>query len=91
MTTQSKTPEQIAKELTDRVTVVCMANAGCSVVDVAEAEIAELVRTIRKLTNDHAVWKLTHMGEDPPTGPLLRAAMDEATRRKITIEHPELS
>lgn len=33
---------------------------------------------------DHAVWKLTH-GEDPPTGPLLRAAMDEATRRKITI------
>ena len=52
----------------------------------------ELVRTIRKLTKDHAVWKLTHMGEDPPlTGPLLRAAMDEATRRKITIEHPELS
>lgn len=51
----------------------------------------ELVRTIRKLTKDHAVWKLTHMGEDPPTGPLLRAAMDEAVRRKITIEHPELS
>ena len=51
----------------------------------------ELVRTIRKLTKDHAVWKLTHMGRDPPTGPLLRAAMDEATRRKITIEHPELS
>ena len=42
----------------------------------------ELVRTIRKLT---------HNGEDPPTGPLLRAAMDEATRRKITIEHPEPS
>lgn len=42
----------------------------------------ELVRTIRKLT---------HMGEDPPTGPLLRAAMDKATRRKITIEYPELS
>jgi len=51
----------------------------------------ELVRTIRKLTKNHAVWKLTHMGQDPPTGPLLRAAMDEATRRKITIEHPELS
>ena len=51
----------------------------------------ELVRIIRKLTRDHAVWKLTHMGQDPPTGPLLRAAMDEATRRKITIEHPELS
>lgn len=51
----------------------------------------ELVRTIRKLTKDHAVWKLAHMGQDPPTGPLLRAAMDEATRRKITIEHPELS
>ena len=51
----------------------------------------ELVRIIRKPTRDHAVWKLTHMGEDPPTGPLLRAAMDEATRRKITIEHPELS
>lgn len=51
----------------------------------------ELVRTIRKLTKDHVAWKLTHMGKDPPTGPLLRAAMDEATRRKITIEHPELS
>ena len=51
----------------------------------------ELVLTIRKLTKDHAVWRLTHMGQDPPTGPLLRAAMDEATRRKITIEHPELS
>lgn len=51
----------------------------------------ELVRTIRKLTKDRAVWRLTHMGQDPPTGPLLRAAMDEAARRKITIEHPELS
>ena len=51
----------------------------------------ELVRIIRKLTRDCVVWKLTHMGQDPPTGPLLRAAMDEATRRKITIEHPELS
>ena len=51
----------------------------------------ELVRTVRKLTKDHAVWKLTHMGQEPPTGPLLRAAMDEALRRKITIEHPELS
>lgn len=51
----------------------------------------ELVRTIRKLTKDHAVWRLTHMGQAPPTGPLLRAAMDEAARRKITIEHPELS
>lgn len=51
----------------------------------------ELVRIIRKFTKDQAVWKLTHMGKDPPTGPLLRAAMDEATRRKITIEHPELS
>lgn len=50
----------------------------------------ELVRLIRKLTKDHAVWKLTHMGQDPPTGPLLRAAMDEATRRRITIKHPEL-
>lgn len=51
----------------------------------------ELVRVIRKLTKDHIVWKLTHMGQEPPTGPLLRAAMDEAARRKITIEHPELS
>lgn len=50
----------------------------------------ELVRLIRKLTKDHAVWKLTHMGQDPPTGSLLRAAMDEAARRRITIEHPEL-
>lgn len=51
----------------------------------------ELVRIIRKLTKDHVVWRLTHMGQEPPTGPLLRAAMDEATRRKITIKHPELS
>ena len=51
----------------------------------------ELVRIIRKLTKDHVMWKLTHMGQEPPTGPLLRAAMDEAARRKITIEHPELS
>lgn len=51
----------------------------------------ELVRTIRKLTKDHAVWRLTHMGQDPPTGPLLRAAMKEASRRKITIKHPEHS
>lgn len=51
----------------------------------------ELVRIIRKLTKDHAVWKLTHMGQEPPTGPLLRAAIDEAARRKITIQHPELS
>ena len=50
----------------------------------------KLVRIIRKLTKDHTVWKLTHNGEDPPTGPLLRAAMDEAARRKITINHPEL-
>lgn len=51
----------------------------------------ELVRIIRKLTKDHVMWKLTHMGQEPPTGSLLRAAMDEAARRKITIEHPELS
>lgn len=51
----------------------------------------ELVRIIRKLTKDHAVWKLTHMGQDPPIAPLLRAAIDEAARRKITINHPELS
>lgn len=51
----------------------------------------ELVRIIRKLTKDHVMWKLTHMGQEPPTGPLLRATMDEAVRRKITIEHPELS
>lgn len=58
---------------------------------VANLSDPELVRIIRKFTKDQAVWKLTHMGEDPPTGPLLRAAMNEATRRKITIEHPELS
>lgn len=51
----------------------------------------ELVRVIRKLMKEHAAWRLKHMGEEPLTGPLLRAAMDEATRRKITIEHPELS
>ena len=50
----------------------------------------ELVRIIRKLTKDHIVWKLTHMGQEPLTGPLLRAAMGEAARRKITINHPEL-
>lgn len=58
--------------------------------NVAAMSNPELVRTIRKLTKDHIVWKLTHMGQDPPTGPLLRAAMDEAARRKITINHPEL-
>lgn len=51
----------------------------------------ELVRIIRKFTKDHAVWKLTHMGQNLPIDPLFRAAMDEAIRRKITIERPELS
>lgn len=51
----------------------------------------ELVRIIRMLTKDNAKWKLTHMGKDFPAGPLLRAAMEEATKRRITIQHPELS
>jgi hypothetical protein len=51
----------------------------------------DLVRFIRKLMKDHTTWRLTHMGQEPPTAPLLRAAMDEAARRRITIEHPELS
>lgn len=51
----------------------------------------KLVRLIRTLTKDHTIWKLTNNGEDPPTGPLLRAAMNEAARRKIIINHPELS
>jgi hypothetical protein len=59
--------------------------------NVRDMSSPELVRIIRKLTKDHAVWKLIHMGQDPPTGPLLRAAMDEAARRKITIQHPEMS
>lgn len=50
----------------------------------------ELVRVIRRLTKEHAIWRLTHNGEEPLTGPLLRTALDEAERRKITIQHPEL-
>lgn len=64
---------------------------GRKIGTMSNPELVRTIRTIRKLTKDHVVWKLTHMGQDPPTGPLLRAAMDEATRRKITIEHPELS
>lgn len=49
-----------------------------------------LVALIRKLMKEQVAWRLTHNGEDPPTGPLFRAAMDEAKRRNIEINHPEL-
>lgn len=49
----------------------------------------QLVVVIRRLTREHIVYKLKNEGKDPPTGPLLRAAMDEANKRNITIEHPE--
>jgi hypothetical protein len=35
------------------------------------------------------VYKLKNDGKESPRGPLLRAAMDEADRRNITIQHPE--
>lgn len=38
-----------------------------------------------------ATYRILHEGRESPDGPLLRAAMDEATKRNITIEHPELT
>lgn len=52
---------------------------------------AALVTTIRTLTREHTMWRLTHAGEEPATVSLLQAAIDEASRRNITIHHPEVS
>lgn len=49
----------------------------------------QLVQVIRRLTADAVVYKLKNDGRESPRGPLLRAAMDEADRRNITIQHPE--
>lgn len=49
----------------------------------------QLVIVIRRLTREHTIFKLKNEGRDPPTGPFLRAALDEAKRRNITIDHPE--
>jgi len=51
----------------------------------------QLVLVIRRLTNENAAWRLKHNGEDPPTGPLFRAAIDEANRRNLQINHPEFT
>lgn len=48
-----------------------------------------LVATIRRMTRDNIVWKLKHDGQDAPTAHLLRAALAEAERRHLTINHPE--
>lgn len=48
-----------------------------------------LVATIRRLTREHTIFKLKHDGRDPPTAHLLRAAIAEAERRHLTINHPE--
>jgi len=49
----------------------------------------ELVRTIRKLSKEQTIHKLKH-GTAPASEPLLLAAIQEAKRRHITINHPEL-
>ncbi len=48
-----------------------------------------LVATIRRLTREHTIFKLKYDGRDPPTAHLLRAAIAEAERRHLTINHPE--
>lgn len=50
-----------------------------------------LVSLIRRLMRETATYRILHEGRESPDGPLLRAAMDEATKRNITIEHPELT
>lgn len=51
----------------------------------------QLVLVIRRLVNENVAWRLKHNGEDPPSGPLFRAAMDEAKRRNLQIDHPEFA
>lgn len=49
----------------------------------------QLVASIRRLSREHVVYKLKNDGRDPPTAHLLRAALAEAKRRHLTINHPE--
>lgn len=49
----------------------------------------ELVRTIRKLSKEQTIHRLKY-GTAPDSEPLLLAAIQEAKRRHITINHPEL-
>jgi len=48
-----------------------------------------LVATIRRLTREHTIFRLKNDGQEPPTAHLLRAAIAEAERRRLTINHPE--
>lgn len=50
----------------------------------------QLVAMIRRLLKEATVYKLLNGGKEMPTGPLFQAALDEAKRRHITINHPEL-
>lgn len=50
----------------------------------------QLVAMIRVLTKDRIAARLLNNGDEPPYTPFLRAALDEAKRRRIEIEHPEL-
>ncbi len=49
----------------------------------------QLIASIRRLSREHVIYKLKNDGRDPPTAHLLRAALAEAERRHLTINHPE--
>lgn len=49
----------------------------------------QLVLVIRRLLKENVTWRLINGDLDPPNGPLFRAAVDEAKKRNITIDHPE--
>ena len=50
----------------------------------------ELVRIIRKHLAELTAWRLKNFGKELPENVLLRAALDEAKRRHLTIQHPEI-
>lgn len=50
---------------------------------------AQLVLMIRRLINEHTAFRLKHMGAEISTNSALRAALDEAEKRHIVIDHPE--
>lgn len=49
----------------------------------------QLVACIRRLSREQVVYKLKNDGRDSPTAHLLRAAIAEAKRRHLIINHPE--
>lgn len=58
--------------------------------NIGKASNPELVRVIRKHLAALTAWRLKNFGQPAPEDTLLRAALDEAKRRHITIQHPEL-